>query len=105
MGGYGGAQLGKDFSFQLDDLLLRVEDFALVDFQLGRGEALGVDQRLLALVVVGHQMEIGFGNLNVEAKDRIEFDLERSNAGALPLALLYGQNVLPRVVAEVAQLV
>ena len=51
--GDGGAQLGEEAALDLDDLLLRVEDLGLVLLQLGRGEALGIDQRLLALVVGG----------------------------------------------------
>ena len=35
----------------LDDLFLRVENFRFVFFQLRSGESLGIDQRLLALVV------------------------------------------------------
>src|SRR5207237_7237106 len=105
LGGHGGAQLGKNPALQLDNLFLGVEHFGFVLLELAGSEALGIDQRLLALVVGGRQMLIGFGDLDVIAEDGVEFDLERANAGALPLPLLDGQNVLPGVVAQVAQLV
>ena len=71
-GGDGGAQLGEDAPLDFDDLLLRVEDLGFVFLQLGRGEALGVDQRLLALVVGGSEMQVGLGDLDVVAEDGIE---------------------------------
>ena len=45
------AQLGKQPALDFDDLFLGIENLGFVFFQLRRGEALGVDQGLLALVV------------------------------------------------------
>ena len=50
----GGAQLGEEALLDLDGALVRGEHAGLVVFELGGGEALGVDQGLLALVVGGH---------------------------------------------------
>ena len=73
--------------------------------QLGRGEALGVDQRLLAFVVGGREMQVGLRDLEVVAEDVVELHLQRADAGALALALLDLRDVLLAVAAEVAQLV
>ena len=57
------AQLGEQPALDLDDLFLRVENLRFVFLQLRRGEALGVDQRLLALVVGGSQVQVGLRDL------------------------------------------
>ena len=54
------AQLGEDAFLDLNGSVVRGENFALVFLQLGSGEALGVDQRLLAFVVGGRVGEVGF---------------------------------------------
>src|SRR5205823_9705983 len=74
-------------------------------FDLRGGEALGIDQSLLALVVGGGEMQIGFGDLDVKTKNRVELDLERGDSGALALALFDLGDVLPRVAAEIAKLI
>ena len=89
----------------VEDLLFGGEDFALVLLQLGRGEALGVDQRLLALVVGGGQMQVGLGDFDVVAEDVVEADLERLDAGAGALAGFDLGDELAAVLAEVAQFV
>ncbi len=61
----------------VEDLLFGVEDFALVVLQLRRGEALGVDQRLLALVIGRREVQIGFRDFDVVAEDVVEADFER----------------------------
>ena len=105
LGGDGGAQLGKQAPLDLDHLLLRVEHLGFVFLQLRRGEALGVDQRLLAFVVGGRVVQIGLGDFQVVAEDAVELDLQRADAGALALALLDLRDVLLAVAAEVAQFV
>ena len=87
------------------DLLLGVEHLALVVLQLRRGEALGVGQRLLALVVGRRQVQVGARDLDVVAEDVVEPHLQRLDAGALPLARFDLRDVLPAVLAEVAQFV
>ena len=99
------AQLGKQAAFDVDDLFLGIENLGLVFFQLRRGEALGVDQGLLALIVGRSQVQIGLRNLEVVAKNRIELHLERRDPGPLPLPLLDLGQKLFAVAAQVAQLV
>src|ERR1700733_12700121 len=55
-------QLGEDLQFELLERGFRRQDFALELLERGRGEALGTDQRLLALVVGRHALEIGLGD-------------------------------------------
>jgi len=50
-------------------------------------------------------MQIGLGNFDVIAEDVIETDFQRSDVGALALALFHGSDDLFAVLAEVAQLV
>ena len=99
------ADFGEQFLFERENLVLGVEHFALVILQFRRGEAFGVGQRLLALVVGGRQVLIGAGDLDVVAEDVVEAHLERGDAGALPLARLDLRDVLLAVLAEIAQLV
>ena len=105
LGGDGGAQFGEEPPLDLDHLLLRVQHLGFVLLQLGRGEALGIDQRLLALVVGRRQVQVGLRDFEVVAEDGVELDLQRADAGALALALLDLRDVLLAVAAEVAQFV
>src|SRR5262245_7804650 len=50
-------------------------------------------------------MKVGFGDFNVVAKDLIEADFERSDAGAFALALFHGGDDLLAVLGEVSELV
>ena len=50
-------------------------------------------------------MQVGARDLDVVAEDVVEAHLERLNAGALPLARFDLRDVLPAVLAQVAQLV
>ena len=103
----GGAlpDIGEEFLFQRENLVLGVQHLALVILQLGRGEAFGVDQGLLALIVGGRQMLIGAGDLDVVAEDVIEAHFERGDAGALALAGLDLGDVPLAVLAQVAEFV
>ena len=99
------ADLGEELLFEGEDLVFGVEHFALVVLQLGSGEALGVGQGLLALVVGGGQVLVGSGDFDVVAEDVVEAHLERRDAGALALAGFDLGDVLFAVLAEVAQFV
>ena len=81
-------------ALDLDGALLRGEDFGFVVLELGRGEALGIDEGLLALVVGGDGGEIGFGDLDVVAEDGVEANFEGADAGAAALALFDGGDGL-----------
>ena len=80
------AQLGKQPPLDLDNLFLGVQNLRLVLLQLRSGEALGIHQRLLALVVGGRVVQVRLRNLDVVAENRIELYLERPDSGALALA-------------------
>ena len=104
-GGNRGTQVGKQTALDFDDLLLRVENLRLILLQFGSRKALGIHQRLLALVIGGREMQVRLRNLNVVAKNRIELDLERANAGAFALTRFDLCQVLLRVAAQVAEFV
>ena len=95
----------RKLALDFEDALVGGENFALVFLQLGRGEALGIHQRLLALVVRGREMQIGLRNLDVVAEDLVEANLQRGDAGAFALALFHRGDDLLAVLAEVAQFV
>ena len=99
------ADIGEQFLLQRQNLLFGIQHLALVVLQLGRGEALGVGQRLLAFVIGGRQVQIGAGDFDVVAEDVVEAHLERLDAGALALARFDLRDVLLAVLAQVAQLV
>src|SRR5258707_10859700 len=99
------AQVDKKLPLDFEDALVGGENFALVFLQFGRSEALGVDEGLLALVIVGGKMQVGLGDFNVVAEDVVEADFEGGDVGALALALFHGSDDLFAVLAEVAQLV
>ena len=69
------ADVDEELAFDFSDALVGGEDFALVFFQFGSGEAFGVDESLLALVVGGREMQIGFRDFDVVAEDAVEADL------------------------------
>src|SRR6185312_2131407 len=99
------AQFAKKPALDFDDFLLRVQNFGFVLFQLRSGETFGVDQRLLAFVVGGSVVEVGLADFNVIAKNAVELDFQRADAGALAFALLNLRDILLAVAAEVAKLI
>ena len=105
LGGNGRTQLGKQPPLDFDNLLLRIQNLRLVFLQLRRGETLGIDQRLLAFVISGSEVKIGFRYFQVIAENRIKFYFERSNARPLTFPLLDLRQVLLTIAAEVAQFV
>src|SRR5271157_415338 len=50
-GGDGGAEIDEELALDFEDALIGGEDFAFVLLEFGRGETLGVDESLLALVI------------------------------------------------------
>ena len=65
-----------------------VQDAVLELRELGRDESFAVRDGLLANVVVGDGVELGFGDLDVVPEDPRELDLERADAGAFSFAAL-----------------
>ena len=99
------AHLGEELPLEFGDLLFRREHLALVLLELRRGEALGVHQRLLALVVGRRSRQVRLRDFDVVAKDVVEAHLERTDAGAPALARLHLGDVLLAVAAQAAELV
>ena len=91
--------------FQLRQPLLGAEDLRLKLLQLVGDVALGVDQGLLAHVVVGDQVDVGLGHLYVVAEHLVEPDLQRLDAGTLSLARLQPQQPLVTLLLGEPQLV
>ena len=61
--------------FDVENLLFGGKDLLFVLFQFRRHKAFGSHERLLAVVVIGNQVKVGFGNFDVVAKDLIETNL------------------------------
>src|SRR5207248_5407837 len=93
LGSNGRAQLDEYPPLDFENLFLRVEDLGFVLFQFGRSEALCIYQRLLALEIRRDQVQIRPCHLDVVAEDGIEFNLERADAGSLPLAFFDAGDV------------
>ena len=71
-----GADVNEKLALDFEDALVGGEDFTFVFLEFGRSEALGVDQRLLALVVGGRKMKIRLGNFDVVTKNLIEANFQ-----------------------------
>ncbi len=99
------ADLLEQGVFQLADLLLGPQHLLLVFLQLRRDEALGVGERLVADIVLRDVREVRLGDLDVVAEDLVVADLERADAGALPLALLDARDPALAFGADGAQFV
>src|SRR5579871_3231860 len=99
------ADFAEEILFQRQDLLLGVQNLALVILELGSGETLGVDQGLLALVIGRSEMQVGFRDFDVVAKDVVETDFQRLYACACALASFNLSDVLPAVLAEIAEFI
>src|SRR5207248_10500683 len=69
------------------------------------GEAFGIHQRLLALVIGRSEMQVGPGDLDVIAEDGVELHFERLDADPLAFPLFDVRDVALAVVAEIAQLI
>ena len=91
--------------FDGDRFLFRADDFLFQHFQIGSDEALGVDQRLLADVVVRHLRQIRLRDFDVVAEDGVEADFQRADARPLPLASFDLDEDRLRVAGDVAELV
>ena len=99
------AHVDEKLLFDFADAFVGGEDFALVFFEFGRGEAFGVDERLLAFVVAGREMQIRLRDFDVVAEDAVEADFERVDASALALALFHRGDDLLAVLAQIAEFV
>ena len=84
----GGAEIEKKFVLELPRAFLCAEDFRFHLLQLGRHEALGIRQRLLARVVGGNGLQVRRADLDVVTEDLVVADLKRFDAGPFLLAAL-----------------
>ena len=83
--------------------LLRGECLILVVLELGRDEALGVLERLSAVVFDGDGRGLSLGDLDVEAVDAVVLDAKAREPRLFALALFKVEEELARVVAHLAQ--
>ncbi|OPZ91349.1 MAG: hypothetical protein BWY73_01116 [candidate division TA06 bacterium ADurb.Bin417] len=97
------AQSGQEFRLQGQDPFLGVQQAFLEFLELRGDEAFGVDQGLLAQVILGHQVQIGFAYLQVIAEDPVVADLEGIDAGTLDFLGLEAAQALPAVTLQVPQ--
>ena len=98
-------QLRENLELEFLERRFRRQNLALEFLERGRGEALGADQSLLALVVGGHALEIRFRDLDVVAENIVVADLQRRDAGALALCRLQFCDHAARAGREAAQFV
>ena len=96
-GGDPGAQLLEQLDLALEDPLVGAEHFLLVFLQRRRDEPLSTGDRLLAVVVGRHRMQVRLRNLDVVAEHAVVADLQRVDAGASALAFFeLGDHLLAR---------
>ena len=82
-----------------------IENLRLVLFQLRSRVALGIDQGLLALIVGGREVLVGFRDFDVIAKDRVELHLEGSDSSAFSLTVFHLGQILFGIAAQVTKVV
>ncbi len=83
-------------------LVLRAQDFLFVLLQFGRDVALGVLERLLALVIARDLGGVRVRDLDVVAENPVEADLEGVDAGALDFVRLKAGDPFLAAAADVA---
>jgi hypothetical protein len=98
-------QPDKELQLEFLEARLRAQNLALEFLERGCGEAFRADQRLLALVVSGRALGVGFGDFDVVAEDLVVADLERGDAGALALRGFQTRDDAARVEGQRAHLV
>ena len=101
----GTAQFLEQLQFALDDPLVGTDHLFLVFLQRRRDVALAARNRLLAVIVGRHRVQIRLGDLDVVAEDAVVADLQVGDAGARALAFLHFGDVLLAASADGAQIV
>ena len=100
-----GAQPLEQLDLPLEDPLVGAEHLLLVLLQRRRDVALAAGDRLLALVVGRHGVQVRLRDLDVVAEDPVVADLERGDAGPRALLLLHLRDDLLARPADRAQFV
>src|SRR5690349_4975170 len=72
-----------DAPLQLLDMLNGGQDTRLVLLKFRSNKTFGIDQRLLAHIIIGGQFQIGVADLDIVAKDLVKTDFETLDARAL----------------------
>ena len=104
-GGDRRAQRLEQLELALEDPLVGAEHLLLVFLQRRRDEALAAGDRLLAVVVGRHGVQVRLRDFDVVAEHAVVADLQRGDAGARALALFHlGDDLLARA-ADRPQLV
>ena len=96
-------QLGEQAPLDLNHLFLRVQHFSLMLFQLCVVNRSAFTRSVCVEIRWG-EVHIGLRNFQVVAEDAVELDLQRTDAGALALAVFDLGNILC-CCAQVAQFV
>ena len=86
--GDGLPDLTEQVVFQRKELILRVQDGILQLLQSGCRIPLRVGKRLLAHIVLRHQITVRIGHLKIVAENLIVLDAQIPDARALPVLLL-----------------
>ena len=81
-----GSEPLEDLELALEDSFVGAEHLRLILLERRRGEALAARDRLLALVVSRHGVQVRLRDLDVVAEHAVEANLERADAGARPFA-------------------
>ncbi|OPZ83414.1 MAG: hypothetical protein BWY75_03057 [bacterium ADurb.Bin425] len=98
-------ELYEQFVLKVRLVLFCIENFSFVFFQIWSDIALGIGERLLANIVIGHQSRIGIGYFDIITKSLVEVDFEALDAGPLLLSFLEVFYPLPTATEQVSNFV
>ena len=91
--------------FQRQRALLCRQEFVFKGFEFGRDEALGVFQRLAALVIGRRLLRLIFRQFNIKPVHAVVFHFQCGQLGALPFALFQFAQRVVAVRLQMAQFV
>ena len=77
--------LTEQIVFQSTEFVLRIQDGILQFLQSGHGKPLRIGQRLLSGIIVGNQIQIGFGYLKIVTEHLVILDFQVFDSCAFPL--------------------
>ena len=99
------AQLREELGFELFGSFFGAEHFVFHLLERGGDVALGIRHRLLARVIIRHLGEVAGGDFDEVAKDIVELDLERIDAGAFAFVFLQACDPVLAAARGVAEFV
>src|SRR4030095_10500235 len=95
----------EDLELARQNALVSAEHFLFVLLERLRRESLASSNCLFTQVVAGHQVQVGFRDLDVVPEDAIEADLQRRDASARSLVVLHLRDDLTARSADGFELV